>query len=324
MEYVNLDDFDQEKTCTYKGETYSVRDNGYVFRHLRKGGRRSKWTEVWTLGRPGGGNYLFISNIPVHRIVATAFHGEHPPDKTYVDHFDRNRQNNRPENLSWVSPLENALLNPNTLKVIIDSYGSLENFFENLNQPKSNKPDTNLGWMRPGTKEEMENLRRNMSEWVKKGRLPSGGEIGEWIFKSAPKQPIQRPKPNDLIDSLTLGAVQKKWKTPNEFPLCPATIGENTLDEYLQHLKEGEVFSRDQYGEAKVVSAALTESLDALVVMCNKPGVKDWSLARVYIEDQHIVHEARGTYFRLDGAQKYFTLERGLEWEGGDTFDDYV
>ena len=59
-------------------------------------------------------------------------------------------------------------------------------------------------------------------------------------------------------------------------------------------------------------------------MLCNKQGVKDWSLARVYVEGQLIVHEARGTFLRLDGAQKYFTLERGLEWDGGDTYDDYV
>ena len=35
----------------------------------------------------------------VHRIVATAFHGEQPSVKHIVDHIDTNRRNNRVENL---------------------------------------------------------------------------------------------------------------------------------------------------------------------------------------------------------------------------------
>lgn len=30
-----LNDFKETKTCTYKGECYSVRDNGAVLRHAR-------------------------------------------------------------------------------------------------------------------------------------------------------------------------------------------------------------------------------------------------------------------------------------------------
>lgn len=31
-----LNDFKETKTCTYKGECYSVRDNGAVLRHARR------------------------------------------------------------------------------------------------------------------------------------------------------------------------------------------------------------------------------------------------------------------------------------------------
>lgn len=41
-----------------------------------------------------------IASVRVHRIVATAFHGN-PPTKEYVvDHIDTNRQNNRPDTLT--------------------------------------------------------------------------------------------------------------------------------------------------------------------------------------------------------------------------------
>ena len=50
--------------------------------------------------------------------MATAFHGEPPTKEHVVDHIDTNKQNNRPENLRWVTRLENILLNPITAKRI--------------------------------------------------------------------------------------------------------------------------------------------------------------------------------------------------------------
>lgn len=42
--------FMQEKECIYKGETYSVRDNGAVMRHARDGKVKRKMDEIWTFG----------------------------------------------------------------------------------------------------------------------------------------------------------------------------------------------------------------------------------------------------------------------------------
>lgn len=42
-----------------------------------------------------------------HRIVCLAFHGYPPNGKPFVNHKDRNRSNNLPENLEWVSMQEN-------------------------------------------------------------------------------------------------------------------------------------------------------------------------------------------------------------------------
>ncbi len=63
-----------------------------------------------------------------------------------------------------------------------------------------------------------------------------------------------------------------------------------------------------------------------LFVICSHPnGVKDWSLAKVYIDEVgKFVHESLGTFFHLDGAQKEFSNALGLEWEGGETFDELV
>ena len=108
----------------------------------------------------------------------------------------------------------------------------------------------------------------------------------------------------------------------NSLPVCLPAEFLSRSDE--KRLKKGEVFSRNDFGESKVVSAELSESSETLVVLCNIPsGVKDWSLARVSVEDRLFVHENLGTFFTLEGATKHYFLERGLKWEGGDTFDDF-
>lgn len=109
----NLSDFEKEHECICKEEYYSVRDNGAVKRHPRKGKQLRQLDDQWTFVKPNEKTvYAEIASVRVHRIVATAFHGE-PPTKEYVvDHVDINKQNNRPENLRWVTRLENILLNP--------------------------------------------------------------------------------------------------------------------------------------------------------------------------------------------------------------------
>lgn len=50
-----------------------------------------------------------IKNYWFHILVCTAFHGPRPSPKHQVDHINRNRFDNRPENLRWVTPRENQL-----------------------------------------------------------------------------------------------------------------------------------------------------------------------------------------------------------------------
>ncbi len=324
MAKIDPDLFEKEVTCTYREEIYSVRDNGAVLRHRKEGSRLRQLDEQWTFGHPNKRDgYMYISSIAVHRIIATAFHGPKPSDAHVVDHIDSNRRNNRQENLRWVTRLENILLNPITARRVELAYGSLENFFANPGAPLPGKLDSNFEWMRTVTKTEAEDSRKRLMEWASSGNTPSGGLLGDWLYNPLNDQDFLDQDPDHLIDSKTPGAIQKNWKTPSEFPLCPSDIGANALADYCQRLEEGVVFACNDFSESIVVSAVLSESFDALLVMCNNPeGIKPWLLARVSIDDQLFLHENLGSFFTLEGVTKEFILAQGLEWEGGDTFDD--
>ena len=115
-----IDAYNKEILCTYEGETYSVRDNGAILRHSKEGSRKRRNDNIWTLGIVNKENgYLLHSGVRVHRIVANAFLGEAPTKEHVVDHINTNKQDNRPENLRWVTKLENIILNPITCKKIM-------------------------------------------------------------------------------------------------------------------------------------------------------------------------------------------------------------
>lgn len=128
----DLNDYTQELLCIYKGETYSVRDNGSIMRHPRPDMLFRKKDNLWTFGDKIHEGYLLFCSERVHRIVALAFHGNPPTSQHVVDHIDTNRQNNRPENLRYLTRLENILNNEITRRKVEYICGSIEAF---LNDP---------------------------------------------------------------------------------------------------------------------------------------------------------------------------------------------
>lgn len=81
-----LNDYREIKECYYKGELYSVRDNGAVLRHTRVGKRIRKDDDKWTFGKPDEKTgYMIIGSERVHRIVAFAFLGPPPTPQHVVD-----------------------------------------------------------------------------------------------------------------------------------------------------------------------------------------------------------------------------------------------
>ena len=323
MSQVNIDDFSQEKECVYESEHYSVRDNGAIMRHARPNKRIRPLDNQWTFGRPNAiTGYMEIVSIRVHRIVATAFHGV-PPNKEYVvDHIDTNRRNNRPENLRWLSRLENVLKNPYTRKKIEYYCGSIEAFLENpaLLPPSDEEP--NFNWMRTVTKEEAANCLRNMEKWIAKEHTASKGKLGDWIFKDLKAQQAQVI--DSRIVSLTPGAFQEDWKIPSEFPFCPVnTEIQKPLLSYAQNLQVGKVFCRNKQYESILEDFVISEDNNTIWVICsNKTNMKPWSASKI-IFDKGFVHISLGSFFERNGAEKTITLDRGLIWQGPDGIDEY-
>lgn len=338
--------FDEQREVEFKGETYLVRDNGAVLRRARTVARRRKLDDVWTFGTlDKHSGYFTINGHVVHRIVATAFCGEKPSPEYVVDHIDTNRLNNRAENLRWVTRLENILLNPITRRRIELAFGSLEAFFEN----PSAASVPSWGWMRTVTKEQAARSRARLLEWAERGERGKGGALGDWLFAPRRAEPNSfeaklhpplppgdtaegsdhapqtrsGPQPTDT-PSLTPGAIQRNWRTPTEFPQCPATIDAGTLGDYLARLQPGIVFARNQYGESRVEEAGKTEGLLSLVCR-TESGVKDWSAARVFIAGNVVCHESGGTFFTKEGAMKAHLRALGVAFNEAlyESIDDY-
>lgn len=211
-----IDDFEKEMECTYKGETYSVRDNGAVLRHPRIGNKPRPTDNVWTFGKYNAKTgYAEIAGERVHRIVATAFHGVAPSPQHVVDHIDTNRRNNRPENLRWITKLENILLNPITAKKIILACGSIEEFLKDPSKLRESYVDRDFEWMRAVSKEEAAISLARMLSWAKSDNPSSGGSLGEWIYRrNLPKKTVEAVRASTEIPNESLNiALEEIVKT---------------------------------------------------------------------------------------------------------------
>lgn len=356
MESVNVNDFNEEKSCEYKGRKFLARDNGAILRLPKEGSRLSKWDNVWTFGtKDKKTGYMILSGtIRVHQVVCTAFHGPEPEPNMVVDHIDTNRCNNRPENLRWLTRIENALNNPVTRKKIAFLCGgNIQVFIDNpaILREKTLPPD--VSWMKTVTKEQAAACKKHVEEWARQdSKNPSSGMgIGDWIFtdeemeeaakwsegsstsyrNAFARQRAEIEEANQreydqqygLKDSLTPGAKQIEWKTPTEFPQTPHIISSTPLQDYLSHLSKGTIYCRNQYGDSPVYDAAMSEDGSHLSVLTEIPGATNYALSEVSFSDGFFIHKSIRTFISEEGAIKYFTLSLGREWDGGDVLEDY-
>lgn len=308
---IDINKYTSEKRCVYKDRIYFVRDNGAIYRQSKSGQGVRKNDEEWMLGKPDKTTgYLMIGSERVHRIVCTAFHGEPVGDRNIADHIDTNRHNNRPENLRWVTKLENAIGNPITRAKIETVCGSIQAFLDDPSILRGHEHENpNFSWMRAVTPEEAKASYNKWKEWSEKPveERKSKGDSkgpGEWIFskeemdeaskwngdnlyrpyKSWAEQKAEIEEANrkyyeeeyGVKDSLTPVAKQLNWKTPTEFLLCPGEDQEKTLQSYIDNLIKGKVFTRTQYGEGgTVLDCGYNESDKAVYVLTYNEVMKE-------------------------------------------------
>lgn len=322
---VDLNGFKQEFVCVYKDERYSVRDNGAVLRYPLDGKKPRPTDNKWTFGKLNSKTgYLEIASVRIHRIIATAFHGEPPSKEHVVDHIDTNKQNNRPDNLRWVTRLENILLNPITARRIELVCGSVEAFLADPSKFRDKFQEPNYEWMCTVNIQEAQASKERLLAWAKSDQSLQGGTLGEWIYnRNLPK--VQVEEVPELTNSLTQNAKQKNWKTPTEFPCCPKEIGRNPIISYFANLKTENIFSQNLYSKSIIENFAISKDEKVLWIMCRNSddsAMKPFSLAEITYENDVFFHNSLGSFFKQDGAEKQFTIAQGLEWTGGQTFDD--
>ncbi len=322
---IDIENFEKELEVDFKGEHFSVRDNGSIMRHSKKDHRVRKLDNVWTFGRPDKRTgYMLWGEHRVHRIVAFAFHGEPPSTEYVVDHIDTNRRNNRPENLRWLTRLENVLNNSITRARIENICGSVKEFLNNPSVLKSHtRVDPNFEWMRQVSKEEAQITLKRLTDWANdpNRKEPTGRGIGDWIYQefNANSQKNLLNNRNDyednkrefkreplIIQSLTPNAVQIDWKNPVEFPLCPLNPSEKPLEEYMNNLTVGGVFTKNKLGKSKVKNFGMRNQKELMVLCDISIGFMTDAITKVTYKDGVYYHENMGVFDPGDDPEELF------------------
>lgn len=319
----DIDDFVQEKTCVYKDETYSVRDNGAVMRHSKENRRKRRIDGSWTFGNLDGKGFLRIGGEKINRIAATAFHGVPPNEQYVVFHKNYNSQDNRTNNLCWVTKFEFKILQPNIqskLRIITDK--KIEEILSDISILQTIDV-SNLNWMETVTQEE---AGRCLQKYIDlKFSTPQEKEELDW--NSADSREKVKALNSDFHESLTPNAVVCGNMIPSYFPCCPQEKSENPLRAYYEKLQAGNVYCMNSQYKVLILEAAFYEEKQQIIMKCESAdgerAIKPWSVSIITYGDGLYVHELYKTCFHEDSADKYFTILQGKEWTGGEVFDDF-
>lgn len=232
---------------------------------------------------------------------------------------------------------------PITYARIENICGSIEAFLANPSILRGHENiDPNFSWMRTVSPEEAQASFERLTSWAKEKPIPQNRSIGEWIFtplqkgsgrmtgkqtnerdlKDAPYEEPAIKEPQNFTESLTPNAVQKHWRTPTEFPLCPSKTEDKPLTAYLNKLKKGAAVAKNQYAIHFIDDFALCNNDHIAIRTHTNEGIKRFSVITITFEKGKYVHEAT-TFFEERGAQKALILAQGLKWNGEDGIDDY-
>lgn len=101
---------EEYKEIVYNGTTIRCYREGYISLYLEKAGSRpSGWFK--TFGTISDQGYMRVriglTVVGVHKLINLAFNGETFKDGLVTDHINRIKNDNRVENLRWVTTAEN-------------------------------------------------------------------------------------------------------------------------------------------------------------------------------------------------------------------------
>ena len=320
-----INDYKKVKECVYKGEHYSVRDNGAVLRYPKEGQKPRKLDGKWTFGRKSIHNgYMHIGSSRVHIIVATAFYGARDSKVYVVDHIDTNRCNNRVENLRWFTRLENAINNEITRYKIIAICGSIDAFIENpsiLHERMGLFGEPSLEWMRTVTREEAfkayENLKKFWAEQAKRPKQLAGGKLNDSVYrkqlnvseKQINAENITTPiSSNDKSDFLVSNEEWEKMTQSLRQPYPDETIDKENEE------PEDEFELGSKYVMSQTPRAAQRRNMeDRLYYYPSTPQFKSDSPLKVYFET---LTPGKVFWRNHEGKRDYIVEKRDYSIEG--------
>lgn len=264
MEKQSINDFKQELSVSFKGETYLVRDNGAICRLPKVGEPERKLDNVWLFGKQcRTSGYMRFNGEKVHIIVATAFHGVQPSRAHIVDHVDTNRRNNRAENLRWLTRLENLTSNIKTLRRINRKWGSVEEMLRDPDRVNVAEPLKNRSWM----------PQFSIKNLVTESYTPFAKQKN---WKTPNAFPLC-PGPD---------SIHPLWEYYSE--LQPGAIfSHNKYEESLVEIAE---LNKD----GSFISV-VTKIID---------GIKDYGHVTITFENGRFIHKANGVFFTIESAIK--------------------
>lgn len=335
-----LNTFTEVRECDYKGEHYSVRDNGAIMRHPKPGKKPRAMDNTWTFGRRDDKTaYMLWGPHRIHIIVAMAFLGERDSRIYVVDHIDTNRCNNRVDNLRWFTRLENALNNPITRKRIEWLCGGdIQKFIDDPSCLRTDDPKAqDLSWMRTVSPDEAKNAISNLMHWAKKplSATADGDTKGEarkrdteWMFRkrdwsSSMRKADVTSTPSKEDDDAIMTSESARERSI-KFPQEPKTSGHPSLEEYFLRLKPGTPFAETNYGISNVIEAKMANDGSSFGVAVTFPSeIKHYAAYKVTINGDRYAYEFLHTCFDENGALQRMTEAAGEKWEGPDSIDNY-
>lgn len=327
-------EYNRTVKCSYKERVYLVRDNGAIYRLPKDNSRPSKNDNVWTFGvKDMSTGYMFLSGIRVHQVVCTAFHGPAPSQNMVVDHIDTNRCNNRPDNLHWVTRLENALNNPVTRKKIIHLYGSVEAFLKDPSAVSSKSMPTDISWMRTVTKAEADACKVRMQEWVSKDSVSESSYTRAGIYDD-----ILQPKTHaivninvncpmqELYDYFQEQRFNPKWESrvfshteACLFPTVPpiSILPENVISEYAKLLLPGVDYILSRYYKLVVSEIVVISEGSIIRVLAKKFGGQKnvWYVFEIKTDGKFLQHQKIGSYGKRNKALAVLNDPLARGWE---------